>query len=259
MKKTLLSIVCALMMVCMMAMPAFANDGTKNMYTNKNATMYADANASSRVIQVVPNAAEVISYQKYANGFTNCFYGSDAGWILTSDLAAVRNGNNGGGQNNNLNGTYNTNMQTKESVNLRTAPTMNSRVIMAIPANSTVYVYQVTDGWAECDYAGQHGFVSTDFLSYWDAKTPANTSANEWSAVYNFADYIAFNPDVAAVYGKDPNGALNHFITFGMKERRKASKSWDLIEYMASHPELVAKYGTYYPAYYMTACGKQVK
>ena len=45
----------------------------------------------------------------------------------------------------------------------------------------------------------------------------------DYSAVYNFEHYMAFNGDLQAAYGNNTKLALRHFVQFGMKEGRQAS------------------------------------
>ena len=80
-------------------------------------------------------------------------------------------------------------------------------------------------------------------------------NGSNYAAVYNYRDYLALNPDLAAKYSGDPRGAITHFVTTGMQEGRKASANWDLEAYKKAHPELVSKYRDNNAAYYLIACG----
>ena len=112
MKRFLVSLFCIMALVITMAVPAFANDGTTNMYTRWYADMYKEADYGKGVVQNVPANECVICYAERKNGFVHCFYGTKDGWMALSDLDTVINNNNGGSRNNNLNGTYNTAMYT---------------------------------------------------------------------------------------------------------------------------------------------------
>ena len=278
MKKAVTTIICAAALLLSMSICAFANDGTKTMYTVRQTAMYNDSAYTSGVVQAVPQGAEIICYQKNVNNFEHCFYGSSQGWIPAADLSNVRNGNNGGGQDNSLNGTYNATMYTKSSVNLRSGPGLKYNIQWAIDPGFPVFVYSVTDGWAEVNCYGTHGYISTDFID-WDrwklqngqepapntpvgpvtpaSPTTGTTWANghDWSAVYNFSDYLAYNPDVAAAFGNDDRAAINHFMNFGMKEGRQASRNWNLQNYKNQHPDLVRVFGDNNVLYYKDACG----
>ena len=269
MKKLLISLLCVIAMTGLMVFPAMANDGTSTMYTTCTAQMYAQPSTASRLIQNIPSGAEIICYKdRDATGaWQHCFYDTSEGWIALSQLSKVRNGNNGGGQNNNLNGTYEKTMYVKETVNFRSAPTLNARIITQVRANDPVYVYQITDGWAECDYGNTHGFIDADFLIF-NSPAPAPTPTPapvqddvswarkyDWSTVYNFNDYMSLNPDVRAAYGNNQDAAFRHFIIYGMNEGRQAKGNWNILSYALSHPDLVDRFGSNYRAYYEHACG----
>lgn len=270
MKKLLSAAVCAAALVLFMAIPAFANDGTTTMYTVTQVVMYSEPSYTSTPIQVIPQGMDIICYQKQQNGFDHCFYGSSQGWIASQLLSKVRNGNEGGGQDNSLNGTYNSTMHTSEGVNLRSGPGLKYSVIALLDGNAPIFVYNVRDGWAEVDYGMTHGYVSTDYVAELNHKTPVTPvgpsvgpvvsgttvyNGMDFKNVYNYNDYLALNPDVAAVYNGNPAGALSHFVTCGMKEGRQASYSWKLSDYKAMHPDYVALFGNNNVAYYKIACG----
>ena len=267
MKKILATLAVIMALVCISAVPALANDGTSTMYTTVRAALRNAPNGS--VLYTVEPGQEIICYRDRdaTNQWQHCFYDNHAnfaheGWIKVNQLSSVRNGNNGGGQNNSLNGTYNTTMYTSGSCNFRNGPSMTSDIIGQVPANAPIFVYQITDGWAEIDYGNTHGYISTDFLGD-TAPAPAPTPAPSdvswayqynWSTVYNFNDYCNLNQDIARTFGNNPNGAFEHFIRFGMNEGRQASKSWNILSYALANPHLIDKFGSYYPAYYMSAC-----
>lgn len=253
----------------LLAVPAFANDGTTTMYTVTQVVMYSDASYTSTPVQVIPQGVDIVCYQNQKNGFDHCFYGHSQGWIASQLLSKVRNGNDGGGQNNNLNGNYYTTMHTSTSVNLRKGPGLKNPVIHQLEAGDPIYVYTVRDGWAECDFGNTHGYVSTDYVYELNntpytpigpVPGPAVTgttvyNGQDYRNVYNYNDYIAMNPDVAAAFPGNPTGALAHFVNFGMKEGRQASYAWNLANYKAQHPEYVAVFGNNNVAYYKIACG----
>lgn len=50
--------------------------------------------------------------------------------------------------------------------------------------------------------------------------------------------YASVNPDVAAALGTDASTLLNHYLTFGIKEGRQISATFDAPAYVAQHPEV---------------------
>lgn len=81
-------------------------------------------------------------------------------------------------------------------------------------------------------------------LKYCQTKT-------DYSPVYDFSYYVNRYSDVKRAYGNDPVGALNHFINYGMSERRQASKEFSVDAYMNRYSDIRTAFGTNYPAYYM--------
>ncbi len=73
----------------------------------------------------------------------------------------------------------------------------------------------------------------------------------DYSAVFDFSYYMNRYSDLKRAYGNDAAGALQHFISNGMNERRQASKEFDVDSYISRYPDLQAAFGTNYPAYYM--------
>ncbi len=72
----------------------------------------------------------------------------------------------------------------------------------------------------------------------------------QYQAVYNYQDYLTYNPDLAALYGADQKKLFDHFVTSGMKEGRRGSSEFDLNTYKANNPELVAMFGDDNVKYY---------
>ena len=276
MKKALSTFLCAAIIACMMVFPSMANDGTTNMYTIAPAVMYNGPAYNTAYIQTVPAGVQVICYADKANGFVHCFYDVNQGWIPEVYLSTTLNNNNGGGQNNNLNGTYNKTMYTTDYVYLRKGPSVSKPYVLVLEPNSPIYVYTIKDGWAECDWGSNyHGFVSTDYITGWQPESPVTPvtpapvtpfspagpagttvyNGQDWAKVYNFNDYMAYNPALVPIFGNDPAGAIAHFVTCGIKEGRRASVNFDLYTYMNQHPDYVRIFGSDYEKYYKVAAG----
>ncbi len=72
-----------------------------------------------------------------------------------------------------------------------------------------------------------------------------------YALVYNFEYYCAKNPDIAAVYKNDEEGALRHFILTGMAEGRRASENFDVKSYKNAYADLRLAYGNDLTKYYL--------
>ena len=77
----------------------------------------------------------------------------------------------------------------------------------------------------------------------------------DYSDVYNYQYYMEHNPDLIAAYGMNTEtsaqNAICHFVTFGMKEGRRASESFDVFSYRKAYKDLRALYGNDLSKYYI--------
>ena len=72
-----------------------------------------------------------------------------------------------------------------------------------------------------------------------------------YAPVYDYNDYIRYNPDVHQVYGNDDQAVLLHFINCGMSEGRRAKTTFDVNSYRLQYSDLRGAYGMNLAAYYM--------
>ena len=73
----------------------------------------------------------------------------------------------------------------------------------------------------------------------------------DYAPVYDFEFYVNYNQDLTPVFGNNPQGALNHFVNYGMAEGRRANASFDVYAYRASYGDLPAVFGDDLKAYYL--------
>lgn len=79
---------------------------------------------------------------------------------------------------------------------------------------------------------------------------PFTTQVNQYSDVYNYKDYLNYNPDLNEVLGNNQRALFEHFISFGMKEGRQGSSEFNLDAYKANNPDLVTAFGDDNVKYY---------
>lgn len=79
---------------------------------------------------------------------------------------------------------------------------------------------------------------------------PFTTQVNQYSDVYNYKDYLNYNPDLNEALGNNQRALFEHFINFGMKEGRQGSSKFNLDIYKANNPDLVALFGDDNVRYY---------
>lgn len=98
-----------------------------------------------------------------------------------------------------------------------------------------------------------------DFTGWYNApsdyvSTPQNHQVIykgvDYSAVYNFDYYCNTYLDVKNAFGNNPQAALEHFVTNGMKEGRRASENFDLNYYRSNNKDLQNAFGSNNQAYY---------
>ena len=72
----------------------------------------------------------------------------------------------------------------------------------------------------------------------------------DYGTVFNPSHYAAYNTDLKTVFGTDAKKLFNHFITYGMKEGRRAIKGFDPKKYKEYNPDLSKTFGNTYTKYY---------
>lgn len=102
------------------------------------------------------------------------------------------------------------------------------------------YMHYITNGQREGRVA------NTDYLG-------GTTVLNgvDYSAVYNFNTYETTYSDIKNAFGLNDVAALQHFVTYGMKEGRQASANFNVFTYKNRYADLQKAFGNNLPAYYM--------
>ncbi len=90
------------------------------------------------------------------------------------------------------------------------------------------------------------------------AKIKADSSAQsavwngtDYSPVYDYIYYAYYDRDVSSAMGYGPQGMLQHFVTFGMKEQRQGNASFDEKSYRRSYQDLRTAFRNDYSKYYL--------
>ena len=71
-----------------------------------------------------------------------------------------------------------------------------------------------------------------------------------YSAVFDPTYYFENYPDIKVAFGNDSLAALNHFLTYGMREGRRGNSTFDVLSYYNEYEDLRAAYGTDIASYY---------
>lgn len=79
---------------------------------------------------------------------------------------------------------------------------------------------------------------------------PFMQQLEQYASIYNYNDYVAFNPDLRDTFGTNQKLYFEHFISTGMDEGRQGSKEFNLVAYKENNPDLVAMFGEDNQKYY---------
>ena len=95
-------------------------------------------------------------------------------------------------------------------------------------------------------------FVNDNKWNQIKDRISANMQSNmvDYSLVFNADYYSNKYADLKKEYGTDTTKLLNHFLTYGMNEKRQAIGTFNVNVYM-QYPDLKASYGNDYKKYYM--------
>ncbi len=99
------------------------------------------------------------------------------------------------------------------------------------------------------NYGKKEGRISTGVTKLQNAVTKLN--GVDYSAVYNYDYYLSKNTDVKKAFNGDEDKTLQHFVKYGMKEKRTSSGSFDVNSYMNAYADLRQAFEGDYASYYM--------
>lgn len=132
--------------------------------TTSNLNMRTGPGTSYPVILVIPKGATV-SVVGYSGSWAQVTYGGRSGYASTSYLASP---------------SSSTEVRyTTANLNLRTGPGTGYPIILVIPKGSSVTVLGISSGWANVNYSGRTGYVSTSYLS--TTKPDSSTGASQYT------------------------------------------------------------------------------
>ncbi len=72
----------------------------------------------------------------------------------------------------------------------------------------------------------------------------------DYSKVYDYVYYLKKYPDLMAAFNGNPEGAIKHFVTNGMREGRQAKGNFDVNSYKNAYQDLRLAFGNSLPKYY---------
>lgn len=104
------------------------------------------------------------------------------------------------------------------------------------------YMHYITNGQKEGRSATGSTVITNGITVY---------NGIDYKDVYNYTDYTTYNPDIARAYPNDDLAALSHFVNYGMKEGRQASKTFSVQSYRNQYADLRRAFGKDFKSYYM--------
>lgn len=103
-------------------------------------------------------------------------------------------------------------------------------------AKCTVYSFSAANSGVAPSYSARQAIVNR---------------GTDYSKVYDFAYYINRYPDMRVLYGNNPSGALQHFVSNGMAEGRQGCENFNPIAYKNNYADLRNAFGNDWKQYYM--------
>lgn len=144
--------------------PAVAVEINDYYYINTNKSslnIRSGAGTDFKVIGSVPKGATVYVYEIIGD-WARISYSGTVGWVAAGYLSY------GSGYYHapSYCGYYIVSTN-KSSLNIRSGAGTGYKVIGSVPKGAVVYVYQFSSGWAKISYNGTVGWVSDDYLTYY--------------------------------------------------------------------------------------------
>lgn len=144
--------------------PVAENVETIDVLVN-GSKMYITPLINSLVIKTLEEEKQVEIVSEIS-GWSYVKCGITSGWVRTENIQkkAVENDTKIP-ENNNNNSSQKIGYISGSSVNFRKTPNTSGEVITKLTKNAEVKIIKTEDGWAEIEYKGDTGYVSTDYIS----------------------------------------------------------------------------------------------
>jgi len=258
--KRLITIVLTAAFLALMAVPAFANDGTVIMYTTTSTPAYVSPNAGSKVLAVFQAGKRITTYPgEDQNGFKHCFTNeTEFCYIPAAFLTTSSSGSTEPAPVIPETGTERVVMGTTNYLALRSEPSRKASCEIGKLYNGEYFFVKEfrTDGFAYGrTRGGKYGYVVSDYLEVPGAVSNTYYAGHDWSPVYNYEYYRNNNPDVVSALGTSEAALISHFVNHGIYEGRQGRADWNVYNYMNQHPDYVKLFGNDLSAYYKIAVG----
>ncbi|MBO6164949.1 MAG: glycoside hydrolase family 5 protein [Eubacterium sp.] len=110
-------------------------------------------------------------------------------------------------------------------------------------------------GWTDSDLSTTGSWFKNVCLTRAAKEKPSEPvtvyNGVDYSRVFNYNYYVNHNADVKKAFGNDYLAVLKHFVTYGMREGRRAKASFDVKSYKNANADLRVAYGNDLTKYYL--------
>lgn len=164
------------------------NQNTENLENNQDGEkqtktvlasgqkIYITPLINSLILKTVENESE-IEIVSEINSWSYIKLGTVTGWVRTENIETKEvEQNTSNPENNNNSSTQKIGYISWDSVNFRETPNTSGEIITKLTRNTKVTVFEQSDGWAEIEYDGNRGYVSTDYISDTEIQTTSRSS-----------------------------------------------------------------------------------
>ena len=136
------------------------------------------------------------------SGWTYIKIGTKSGWVRTDNIKEVEVTNQNPEENNNTNtSSQKIGYISGTSVNFRKTPNTSGEVITKLKRNAQVTIKNESDGWAEIEYDGNTGYVSTDYITDKPQETTSRSSVTRTATTTTTKDTT---PSAAKTAASEP-------------------------------------------------------
>ena len=130
----------------------------KDYYTTANLNIRDGASTTSSKIGKIPNGTKVSVVDFNSNKtWAKVVYNNKTGWVSTQYLSTKSQ------EPEQKEDTYWTGTTT-QNLNMRKGPSTDYSIIITIPKNSDVKIYETKSGWAKIKYKSYEGYCSASFI-----------------------------------------------------------------------------------------------
>ena len=180
------------------------DEGTEPKETKKvletGEKLYITPLINSIVIETLETEKEIEIISEIS-GWTYVKIGAKAGWVRTDSIKEKEVEKQKPEENNNNENTSSQKIGyiSGTSVNFRKTPNTSGEVIKKLTRNAKVIIKNESYGWAEIEYDGDTGYVSTDYITDKPAETTSRSSVTRTSnndSTPNTAKEAASEPKV---------------------------------------------------------------